>query len=93
MEIPWQGRIEDAELGEDDTWLYGVARDSVTLWKTKRKVIARCAEDGLDWRRTYIAENDLKPAEARDAELDVQKRRLGLELHASWCTPQEPGKR
>ena len=89
----WQGRIEDAELDEDGTWLYGVAWDSVTLWKMKRKIIAQCAEDGLDWERTYISEKDLKPVEARDTQADVDRIRFGLSLYASWYTPQKSKKR
>ena len=86
----WQGRIGDIEWGDDDMWLYEVAWDSVTLWKMKRKIIAQCAEQGLDWSRTVIAERDLKPAEARDTEADVQQRLFGLELYASWHTPPKP---
>ena len=71
---------------------YEVAWDSVTLRKMKRKIIAQCAEQGLDWSRTVIAESDLKPAEAGDTEADVRQRLFGLELYASWHTPHKLGR-
>jgi hypothetical protein len=34
----WQGTVESFEVGENDTWLYCVAWDSMTLLKARRKV-------------------------------------------------------
>lgn len=84
----WQGRVEDAGPGEDGAWLYCVAWDSVTLGRMRKGIIAQCARDGLDWSKTYVPESDMKPAEARDTELVVRRRLIGLELCASWRIPQ-----
>lgn len=86
----WQGTVESFEMGEDDTWLYCVAWDSITLMKVRRKVFALCIRDDLDWCRTSIYERDLKSATPRDTRVDLEQVRFGLELSASWRRPAKP---
>jgi hypothetical protein len=86
----WQGTVESFETGEDGTWLYCVAWDSITLLKIRRKAFDLCIRDGLDWCRTFIYERDLKSAQSRDTQLNLEQVRFGLELSASWHRPVKP---
>jgi len=38
----WQGTVESFDTGDDGSWLYCVAWDSITLLKMRRKVFDLC---------------------------------------------------
>lgn len=88
----WQGRISEIHpAGNPATVL--IAWDSVTLRQMPDWVIAKSAEQGLNWTVMGLDVGEIEPVAPRDTETDVAQAIEALSKAHAWSWLGEEGKR
>lgn len=64
----WQGKVSEVGEGEDGIILIGIRWDSITLKNLPDYFIEQSEEEGLEYARMYLWQEDVKPIECRDTE-------------------------
>lgn len=80
----WQGRISEIKKGDN---LICINWDSLTLKQMSPETIDQCEEDGLDWTKMYLDQEEVEPTSSRDSEDDVEETIIQLEDKHNWSAP------
>ncbi|ABR49490.1 hypothetical protein Amet_3362 [Alkaliphilus metalliredigens QYMF] len=67
----WQGRIIEEFVGDDDTPIYLIKWDSITLKQIPASFIEESIREDLEWGEMYLGINDIEHASGRDTEGNV----------------------
>lgn len=86
----WQGRI--SEVLEDGK-LVCIDWDSLTLRDIPDLMIAKCEEDGLEWRQMYLQTTEVELVTSRDTEGDVAQIMSQIQAQHAWDHLGEEGRR
>jgi hypothetical protein len=84
----WQGQA--SEIKKD---LIGILWDSVTLSKFPDKLIAKCEQEGMDWKRIYLEISAVEISEPRDKGDELSKKIKEIEFNHRWDHLEDSGER
>jgi len=89
----WQGRVAEIFDAEGDKVMINIKLDSITLRSFSEDYIRQSEVGGLDWTSMNLWLDDVKPAQPRDTEKDVQLIIDKLSDFHSWDDLGEEGAR
>lgn len=89
----WQGRVAEIFDAEGDKVMINIKLDSITLRSFSQDYIRQSKVGGLDWTSMNLWLDDVKPAQPRDTEKDVELVVGELFALHSWDDLGEEGAR
>ena len=89
----WQGRIIEINQDDNGATIVGIAWDSITLRSIPVAYIEECEREGFGWSEYYLEIDDVKPAQYRDSETEVEDVIEEIESRIGWLSMGDEGKR
>ncbi|MCK8825902.1 calcium-binding protein [Fuchsiella alkaliacetigena] len=88
----WQGRVS-GKYGVEDSYIYCIEWDSLTLEEMPEYFIIESKEEGLDYTKLNLEQDVLEKVETRDSKEDVKRAIERIDKQYKWLFLGEQGKR